>query len=660
MRAHFGAVGCSLAFLVLGPTVRAQCPVFDQTIVVADQNTVSWDMAADVDFVKGPLSHVSTYATLGRGSATQATSLDISGDIAAPGDGIYYLVTYAEPACASWQTSPGAEPARDTEIYESCNVVSPTDAQTQAAVEAAMVGLVDPWGDTDEFVILWDRIQGNLQCATDLPPAPILSSSAAPQASMDASSAAACGASGCGSTFCPDVGYCGPDNTSNGFTGAVNPGACLNRACFEHDKCYGDTCISEDPECYFSPQSIGTGCEAPFDAACGSCGGFWERTICFVVTVLYYRNIPQICETPTCQGLDTDADCRRDSCAPCDPAANTNGCVADTLNEPDYVVDNCNDFKTCSTADYCFAGTCVAYITDDLRCPDNPVFDYDADCRRDSCAPGNPTADLVTGCVTDLVNEPSNIGGNCQDGKTCTAADFCTNGSCTSGTADSSLCPENASTDSDADCKRDYCLPTYATADPNTGCVTDFSNEPSNIGGNCQDGKTCTAADYCDSSGFCLGGGHDNSVCPENASTDSDADCKRDICLPNYATADPNTGCVTEFSNEPSDIGGNCQDGKTCSTADYCDSPGGCLPGGHDNSVCPENASTNGDADCTMDYCNPLDTIHSDPVTGCVDDDLVGSGLIPEPCGSPCVTGNGNSSTCPGHLSSCGPQGPCP
>ena len=52
---------------------------------------------------------------LHNGSLTGATSLDVTGDGASPGEGFYYLVKLAGD-CGSWQTAPDAEPARDAAL----------------------------------------------------------------------------------------------------------------------------------------------------------------------------------------------------------------------------------------------------------------------------------------------------------------------------------------------------------------------------------------------------------------------------------------------------------------------------------------------------------------------------------------------------------------
>jgi hypothetical protein len=67
-----------------------------------------------VQWVKGEIAAVGTYATTGGGTLSGATSLDISGDEPAPATGLYYLVRLL--GCGSWQSSPGAEPARDAAL----------------------------------------------------------------------------------------------------------------------------------------------------------------------------------------------------------------------------------------------------------------------------------------------------------------------------------------------------------------------------------------------------------------------------------------------------------------------------------------------------------------------------------------------------------------
>ena len=86
--------------------------IFDQSLTASDKETFGWTSAADVRFVRGPLSQVSALVTDQSGVLQGATAII---DAATPpvGDGYYYLVA---PDCdgRSYQTVLGAEPGRDS------------------------------------------------------------------------------------------------------------------------------------------------------------------------------------------------------------------------------------------------------------------------------------------------------------------------------------------------------------------------------------------------------------------------------------------------------------------------------------------------------------------------------------------------------------------
>ena len=97
--------------------VTAVCLVlasFGQTIVAPDKDSLSWAVPDDVRFVKGDLANVSSYLITETGELPGAVSLDIAADNPTAGSGLYYQVRSL--ACGSWQTSLGAEPARDTAL----------------------------------------------------------------------------------------------------------------------------------------------------------------------------------------------------------------------------------------------------------------------------------------------------------------------------------------------------------------------------------------------------------------------------------------------------------------------------------------------------------------------------------------------------------------
>jgi hypothetical protein len=87
--------------------------VFGQTLTATNATAFSWATPADVKFVRGDLSTMSTYQFDWSGDLGKATSIT---DATTPalGSGFFYLVRLAGSCTAgSWQSSVGAEPARD-------------------------------------------------------------------------------------------------------------------------------------------------------------------------------------------------------------------------------------------------------------------------------------------------------------------------------------------------------------------------------------------------------------------------------------------------------------------------------------------------------------------------------------------------------------------
>jgi hypothetical protein len=64
--------------------------------------------------VHGHLFDVATYTIYTTYLLSNATAINLAFDQPLPGNGVYYLVRYA--ACASWQTTIGAEPMRDVQL----------------------------------------------------------------------------------------------------------------------------------------------------------------------------------------------------------------------------------------------------------------------------------------------------------------------------------------------------------------------------------------------------------------------------------------------------------------------------------------------------------------------------------------------------------------
>jgi len=90
--------------------------VFGEALLAADNDTFSWTAPADVKFVRGDLVTMSAYVVDLSGDLASATVLT---DTSTPavGSGYFYLIRPAGSCHAgSWQSSPGAEPGRDTTL----------------------------------------------------------------------------------------------------------------------------------------------------------------------------------------------------------------------------------------------------------------------------------------------------------------------------------------------------------------------------------------------------------------------------------------------------------------------------------------------------------------------------------------------------------------
>jgi cytosine/adenosine deaminase-related metal-dependent hydrolase len=90
--------------------------VFGQSLLAGDTDDFTWGAPADVKFVRGDLATMSSYLVDRVGDLDDATSL-ADPDLPIVGSGFFYLVRPAGSCLAgSWQSSPGAEPARDTAL----------------------------------------------------------------------------------------------------------------------------------------------------------------------------------------------------------------------------------------------------------------------------------------------------------------------------------------------------------------------------------------------------------------------------------------------------------------------------------------------------------------------------------------------------------------
>lgn len=329
----------------LNPTTCTGSPVvFPESIFLSSGGlAITWTSVQDVDFIRGPLSRVANYTPLGMGHHPAVMSIDVSADIPTAGSGIFYLVKPAEP-CGSWQSTSGAQPQRDLRIHEPCSGVNPTDEQIEDAINTSLAGLPNAWGDTQQFILLFERIQQNLGCTLEFDVSGALLS---PESTN------------CNLTYCSTVHYCGKGNsTTSSFSTAFCASNSLNMVCFTHDRCYDTTCVMSD--CYFSPQASSCDNQMFQSSACLAPSNLCDKLVCVLAVKLSQR----VQQTP----------CTLDACASLDDQCHDGECVGDVdPNYPDCypVAKNngtpCEDGNSCSYSDTCIFGTCTPGIWD--NCP---------------------------------------------------------------------------------------------------------------------------------------------------------------------------------------------------------------------------------------------------------------------------------------------------
>ena len=200
------------------------------------------------------------------------------------------------------------------------------------------------------------------------------------------------------------------------------------------------------------------------------------------------------------------------------------GCTVDTCDEDnDRVVNNpndavCNDFLFCNGVEFCDT-------VNDCQAGTAPVLDDGVGCTDDTCDEANDR----------VVNTPNDA--NCDDNLFCTGVETC---------------------DAIADCQAG----TAPVVDDGVPCTDDSCDEANDRvvnnpnDANCTDGLFCNGAETCDAIANCQPGAPpviDDGV----ACTDDSCDEANDRVV-----------------NAPNDA--LCDDGDTCTTADFCDAVNDC------------------------------------------------------------------------------------
>ncbi len=230
-------------------------------------------------------------------------------------------------------------------------------------------------------------------------------------------------------------------------------------------------------------------------------------------------------------GCTNDMDCPApsDQCklARCDA---THTCVEDQKpnNTP------CNDGRFCTDNDVCSNGTCMG--GDPHPCP-----------------PSTPC--VIATCdeaLAQCAETPKPDGSICDDNDLCTATSTCAAGACVPGPS----CMSDECNDSVCD-PAVGCVKTpkaTGTACGNTACSTGQCDSegkclitPINQGGPCDDGLFCTASDFCDNLGKCVGFGTPcvNPAPCVLATCDEASDTCGVMAIPNGELCDDGDACTS-------------------------------------------------------------------------------------------------------------------
>lgn len=169
-----------------------------------------------------------------------------------------------------------------------CSALVLSDELLSAVVGDVMAGLEDPWGSV---TLIIDGAAKSFGCSLDT------------ESVLFSPKAEEC--KDCDTEYCEEISYCGRGTSENNPGGLQGKGnACLNRACFEHDKCYRNECVAR--ECAFTMQGSTGDCDEKMFAKCdeNACVGrfnFAARVICKGAKGLKAnRGGPENCENPPC------------------------------------------------------------------------------------------------------------------------------------------------------------------------------------------------------------------------------------------------------------------------------------------------------------------------------------------------------------------------
>jgi hypothetical protein len=145
-----------------------------------------------------------------------------------------------------------------------CRGMNLSQDQIEAAVAGALEGIPHP--QSENFTSVLAKAGAQLECSFFEQP------KASGSDTLPVSSTELPNTTDCDNAYCSYVQYCGPGTSLTlPVLGDLKVSDCLNRTCFEHDRCYANSCVSSS--CNFSGRSHTQSCDAPFYSVCevGAC-----------------------------------------------------------------------------------------------------------------------------------------------------------------------------------------------------------------------------------------------------------------------------------------------------------------------------------------------------------------------------------------------------
>jgi hypothetical protein len=424
-----------------------------------------------------------------------------------------------------------------------CWQTGATAEQIRTATVLAMHAAPDAWSDDQQFDLLLVLAEEILGCLFDVT-APQPSATQVATASVMASAVSTAPPPPVIGPHCetPGVKYCGPTNSLE-HPGLPAVAPCLNEACFSHDNCYSEHCISGP--CFFTPQTARI-CDDSLLVACQICSFGSASDPLFGNSIFVCQTITCLMGGPVCDpnaqpNLQSKIACISQN-RYCEDQLTIRGNIAQ-CNQTAAQCSSCDGRSPCGSI--AGQGCCVSQFCCPCgqtcangRCQCGPgQIGCDLHCcpSGGTCCPG-PTVDVLPFCCAA---GQTCCGATCCDpgvvccGTTCCApGQTCKNGTCTSCPAGQIACGSTCCA-SGLSCSNGQCV--CPTGQPMCGTIC------------CPAGETCQ-------NGTCTGCPTGQIACGSTCCASNQTCCFQESnglfgCIPSTAVCCPTNRGYTETCN---------------------------------------------------------------------------------------------------------------